>query len=59
MSDQTIKPLDAGGKRTVFLVPTIVLAIQQAAYLARHTHLKIKEFYGSMGVDMWGGDRYK
>ena len=27
------KPLDSGGKRTVFLVPTVVLAIQQAAYL--------------------------
>ncbi len=57
MSGDVTKPLDSGGKRTVFLVPTIVLAIQQAAYLKRHTHLKVKEFYGSMGVDMWGEDK--
>lgn len=31
--DEVTKPLDSGGKRTVFLVPTVVLAIQQAAYL--------------------------
>ncbi|XP_057378262.1 endoribonuclease Dicer-like [Daphnia carinata] len=56
---EVTKPLDLGGKRTVFLVPTIVLAIQQAAYLRRHTYLKVKEFYGSMGVDIWGKDRWK
>jgi endoribonuclease Dicer len=42
----------------VFLVPTVVLAIQQAAYLRKHTHLKVKEFYGGMGVDMWEKNRY-
>ena len=78
-SHEVSKPLDSGGKRTVFLVPTVVLAIQQAAYLriylidmdwiefpycnndtvflGRHTYLKVKEFYGSMGVDMWEKDR--
>ncbi|KZS04781.1 Uncharacterized protein APZ42_032147 [Daphnia magna] len=56
---EVTKPLDLGGKRTVFLVPTIVLAIQQAAYLRRHTYLKVKEFYGSMGVDFWGKERWK
>lgn len=30
---EVTKPLDLGGKRTVFLVPIILLAIQQAAYL--------------------------
>lgn len=54
---EVTKPLSSGGKRTVFLVPTVVLAIQQAAYLRRHTALKVKEFYGSMGVDMWKRDR--
>ncbi len=48
MSDDVTKSLNSGGKRTVFLVPTIVLAIQQAAYLKRHTCLKVKEFYGSI-----------
>jgi replicative superfamily II helicase len=33
--DEVTKPLDSGGKRTVFLVPTVVLAIQQVAYLLR------------------------
>ena len=49
--------LSSGSKRTVFLVPTVVLAIQQAAYLRRHTHLNVKEYYGSMGVDFWGKER--
>ncbi|KAI9553581.1 hypothetical protein GHT06_021502 [Daphnia sinensis] len=56
---EVTKPLDLGGKRTVFLVPTIVLAIQQAAYLRRHTYLTVKEYYGSMGVDFWGKERWK
>lgn len=25
--------------------------------LGRHTYLKVKEFYGSMGVDFWGKER--
>lgn len=50
--------LSSGSKRTVFLVPTVVLAIQQAAYLRRHTHLNVKEYYGSMGVDFWGKERF-
>lgn len=57
-SHEVTKSLSAGGKRTVFLVPTIVLAIQQAAYLRKHTLLKVKEFYGSMGTDMWGINKY-
>jgi endoribonuclease Dicer len=57
-SHEVTKSLSAGGKRTVFLVPTIVLAIQQAAYLRKHTLLKVKEFYGSMGTDMWGRNKY-
>jgi endoribonuclease Dicer len=32
-SHEVTKPLDSGGKRTVLLVPTSMLAIQQAAYL--------------------------
>lgn len=49
--------LTSGGKRTVFLVPTVVLAIQQASYIRRHTHLKVKEYYGSMNVDLWSSSR--
>lgn len=52
-SSEVTPSLASGGRRTVFLVPTVVLAIQQANYLRRHTHLKVKEYYGSMGVDLW------
>ncbi|KAI9563248.1 hypothetical protein GHT06_010706 [Daphnia sinensis] len=58
-SDEVTKPLNAGGRRTVFLVPTIVLAIQQAAYLRKHTCLKVQEFYGGMGVDLWGRGKWQ
>ena len=58
LSGDVCKPLVDGGKRTVFLVPTVVLAVQQAEYLRRHTHLTVKEFYGSMGVDLWLKDRF-
>ena len=56
-SSEVISSLKKGGKRTVFLVPTVVLAVQQAAYLRRHTHLTVKEYYGAMGVDMWQKDK--
>ena len=52
-SSEVTPSLATKGRRTVFLVPTVVLAIQQANYLRRHTHLKVKEYYGSMGVDLW------
>ena len=55
---EVLLPLSNGGKRTVFLVPTVVLAIQQANYIRRHTHLKVKEYYGNMGVDLWAYNRY-
>ena len=52
-SSEVTPSLAMKGRRTVFLVPTVVLAIQQANYLRRHTHLEVKEYYGSMGVDLW------
>lgn len=55
--DETTGSIHQGGKRTVFLVPTVALAIQQAAYLRRHTYLKVKEYYGSMNVDFWAKQR--
>ena len=53
---ETSKPLAEGGRRTVFLVPTIVLAQQQGEYLRRHTDMKVKEYYGSKEVE-WNGQR--
>ena len=57
-SNEIIGSLESGSKRSVFLVPTVVLADQQAAYLQRHTHLKVHSYYGSMGVDYWQKERY-
>ena len=59
LSSDVCKPLMNGGKRTVFLVPTVVLAVQQAEYLRRNTHLTVKEFHGSKGgVDLWQKDKF-
>jgi endoribonuclease Dicer len=53
---ETSKPLAEGGRRTVFLVPTIILAQQQGEYLRRHTDMKVEEYYGSKEVE-WNGQR--
>ncbi|KAG8062664.1 hypothetical protein GUJ93_ZPchr0003g16779 [Zizania palustris] len=37
----------------VFLVPTVVLVGQQASVVQAHTDLRVKQFYGEMGVDFW------
>jgi endoribonuclease Dicer len=54
---ETTKPLSNGGRRTVFLAPTVVLAQQQAEYLERHTSMRVKAFYGRMIDNYWKSDR--
>lgn len=51
------KPLSHGGKRTVFLVPTVVLGQQQAEFLDRNLPLNIGSYNGSMNVDNWKNTR--
>ncbi|KAK4023845.1 hypothetical protein OUZ56_009240 [Daphnia magna] len=58
MAAQVKKPLTEGGRRIIFLVPTVVLAKQQSSYIRRHTCLEIGEYYGELGVDLWRGDRW-
>ncbi|XP_057374674.1 endoribonuclease Dicer-like [Daphnia carinata] len=58
MAPQVKKPLTEGGRRIIFLVPTVILAKQQASYIRRHTCLEIGEYYGELGVDLWRGDRW-
>lgn len=41
------RPLSEKGRRIVFLVPTIVLAQQQAKYIRKHTSLNVSELHGS------------
>ncbi|KAL6599548.1 hypothetical protein ACP70R_045685 [Stipagrostis hirtigluma subsp. patula] len=43
----------------VFLVPTVVLVWQQARVVEAHTDLRVKQFYGDMGVDSWGPDTWR
>ena len=40
-------------QRTVFLVNSVALVSQQAAYIARHTGLRVRGFCGADGVDHW------
>ncbi|PVH31546.1 hypothetical protein PAHAL_9G175900 [Panicum hallii] len=43
----------------VFLVPTVVLVSQQARVIEAHTDLRVNQFYGEMGVDLWRADTWR
>ena len=43
----------------VFLVPTVVLVGQQARVIGQQTDLRVKQFYGEMGVDFWSADTWR
>jgi endoribonuclease Dicer len=43
----------------VFLVPTVMLVGQQARAIQAHTDLRIAQFYGEMGVDIWSVDTWQ
>ncbi|XP_076245317.1 endoribonuclease Dcr-2 [Calliopsis andreniformis] len=47
------KPWSEGGKRTLFVVNTVPLVIQQCEYIARLTGLTCGAFSGEMGIDFW------
>lgn len=44
---------EAGGKRTVFLVPEVCLVAQQAKVVEQHTDLTVGQYIGNMNVDAW------
>lgn len=52
------RPLRAGGKRTVFLANTVVLANQQKRCIEETTALKVSVYTGDMNVDCWRRDRW-
>ena len=52
------KPLSEGGKRSLFLVNTVVLAKQQHALLKKVTPLKVSVYTGDMNVDAWKKDQW-
>ncbi|GAA6007912.1 hypothetical protein JCM11491_006536 [Sporobolomyces phaffii] len=45
-------------KFAVFLSPNVALVYQQAAAIEQTTHLKVKTFVGSDGVDYWKRERW-
>lgn len=52
-------PLNRGGKRSVFLASTKVLAKQQYEYFKEKTPFKVAVFTGDMNVDNWSGNTWR
>ncbi|XP_055693642.1 endoribonuclease dcr-1 isoform X2 [Lutzomyia longipalpis] len=50
--------LEDGGKRSIFLASTKVLAKQQKEYFEMHTPFKVTVFTGDMQVDNWGKQKW-
>jgi endoribonuclease Dicer len=44
-------PFDQGGKRTIFLVNTVPLVLQQAEVIRRHTDLKVGDYFGEKKIN--------
>ncbi|XP_028968970.1 endoribonuclease Dicer [Galendromus occidentalis] len=55
---QTRERLENGGRRSVFLAPTVPLVQQQTAYLKRHLNASVASFVGAMRVDDWTGTQW-
>lgn len=47
------KSYDEGGKRTVFIVNTVPLVMQQSEYITRLTGLSCAALSGDIGIDVW------
>ena len=47
------------GKRTFFMVNTVALVGQQAAYIRRHSRHSVGEYSGDMNVDFWDKDKWQ
>jgi endoribonuclease Dicer len=46
-------------KHTFFMVNTVALVNQQAAYIKRHSHHSVGEYSGDMNVDFWSKDKWQ
>jgi endoribonuclease Dicer len=47
------RPYNEGGKRSIYIVNTVALVMQQVEYIRRHTGLTCKGYSGDMQVDFW------
>lgn len=52
------RPIAEGGKRSIFLTNTVVLAHQQKICIERATSLKVSVYTGDMNVDAWRKDQW-
>lgn len=52
------RSLADGGKRSIFIVNTVVLANQQMEAIRRATALRVAKYTGDMNVDAWRRDRW-
>ncbi|CAH3192487.1 unnamed protein product, partial [Porites evermanni] len=59
LSHQIRETFNNGGKRTFFLVNTVPLAIQQEKVIHIHTDLKVRNYVGAMGVDVWDKNEWE
>lgn len=56
LAHQVRPPFEETGKRTVMLVPKVVLVSQQAAVIRQQTDLTVGTYIGAMNVDTWTED---
>ncbi|PNF18314.1 hypothetical protein B7P43_G14501 [Cryptotermes secundus] len=47
------------GKHTFFVVNTVALVSQQAAYIRRHSHHSVGEYSGDLNVDLWSKEKWQ
>jgi endoribonuclease Dicer len=47
------------GKHTFFMVNTVALVNQQAAYIRRHSHRSVGEYSGDLNVDLWTREQWQ
>lgn len=52
------RPINEGGKRSIFLTNTVALAHQQKEAIERSTALRVAVYTGDMNVDAWRRDRW-
>lgn len=58
LSADVRKPYSEDGKRSIFVVNTVALVLQQEEYMRRHTDLNCKGYSGDMGVDFWKEEQW-
>lgn len=53
------RPLEEGGKRSIFICNTVVLARQQCMEIRKATNLKVGIYTGDRNVDAWDKSKWR